>query len=61
MNTEFKEMLLNKAAGKLIEQISVCDYYLGDSLPIFKSKKQNVNPEKKTFYKSYILLPLQAS
>ncbi|XP_047126500.1 PDZ domain-containing protein 8 isoform X1 [Hydra vulgaris] len=37
MNMEFKEMLLNKAAGKLIDQISVCDYYLGDSLPVFKN------------------------
>ena len=38
MNMEFKEMLLNKAAGKLMEQITIRDYYLGDSLPIIKSK-----------------------
>ena len=38
MNVEFKEMLLNKAAGKLMEQITVKDYYLGDSLPVIKSK-----------------------
>ena len=37
MNMEFQEMLLNKAAGKLMEQIKVKDYYLGDSLPEFKS------------------------
>lgn len=38
MNVEFKEMLLNKAAGKLMEQITVKDYFLGDSLPVIKSK-----------------------
>ncbi|XP_066911175.1 PDZ domain-containing protein 8-like [Clytia hemisphaerica] len=37
MNMEFQEMLLNKAAGKIMEQITVRDYYLGDSLPEFKS------------------------
>jgi len=37
MNMEFQEMLLNKTAGKLMEQITVRDYYLGDSLPEFKS------------------------
>ncbi|XP_057313553.1 PDZ domain-containing protein 8-like isoform X1 [Hydractinia symbiolongicarpus] len=36
MNLEFQEMLLNKAAGKLMEQITVSDYYLGDSLPVIK-------------------------
>ena len=36
MNLEFQEMLLNKAAGKLMEQITVRDYHLGDSLPVIK-------------------------
>ena len=36
MNLEFQEMLRNKAAGKLMEQITVRDYYLGDSLPLIK-------------------------
>lgn len=39
MNMEFQEMLLHKAAGKIMEQITVRDYYLGDSLPEFKSKE----------------------
>lgn len=36
INLEFQEMLLNKAAGKLMEQIIVRDYHLGDSLPVIK-------------------------
>ncbi len=38
MNLEFQELLLNKAGGKLLQQISVKDFCLGDSLPVIKSK-----------------------
>ena len=38
MNMEFQELLLNKAAGKVLQQISVKDYCLGDSLPVIQSK-----------------------
>lgn len=37
LNLEFQELLLNKAAGKLLQQIQVKDYFLGDSLPTIKS------------------------
>ena len=38
MNLEFQELLLNKAAGKLLQRIQVKDYCLGDSLPTIKSE-----------------------
>ena len=38
MNLEFQELLLNKAAGKLLQQICVKDFSLGDSLPVIKSE-----------------------
>ena len=36
MNLEFQELLLNKAVGKMLNQIRVKDYCLGDSLPVIK-------------------------
>ena len=38
INLEFEEMMLHKAAGKLMEEIRVRDYCLGDSLPVIKGK-----------------------
>eukprot|EP00794_Sanderia_malayensis_P006959 gene6959-7744_t len=34
MNNEFQELLLNKAVGKLLQQIRVKDFCLGESLPV---------------------------
>eukprot|EP00112_Aurelia_sp_Birch-Aquarium-sp1_P023277 Seg687.8 transcript_id=Seg687.8/GoldUCD/mRNA.D3Y31 product="PDZ domain-containing protein 8" protein_id=Seg687.8/GoldUCD/D3Y31 len=50
MNMEFKELLLNKAAGKILQQISVKDYCLGDSLPVIQKatvmKIQSRDPDQ---------------
>ena len=43
MNMEFQELLLNKAAGKILQQISVKDYCLGDSLPVIQSKYLSIS------------------
>ncbi|XP_033631360.1 PDZ domain-containing protein 8-like [Asterias rubens] len=37
MNVEFEELLTTKAAGKILEQITVQDYCLGTSFPTIKS------------------------
>lgn len=36
MNMEFTDLVNNRAAGKIIEQITILDLNLGASLPAFK-------------------------
>lgn len=36
MNSEFQDLLQSRTAGKIIEQITIQDFFLGTSLPVIK-------------------------
>ena len=38
MNSEFQDLLQNRTAGKVVEQITIQDFFLGTSLPVIKGK-----------------------